>query len=326
MKTSWGVEMKDINKAGGIDIYPYILMTRPSHWVKNIFVIPGIFIALLAYPQTFLSIIPKVLIGFIGICALASANYVINEWLDRKYDRYHPSKNKRPAVLGQVSFLGVMVGYHILVVFGLILGFQLSFSFGLLSLVFLIMAIIYNVEPIRTKDMPYLDVLTESINNPIRLCFGWLMVTTSVLPPSSLILGYWFSGAFLMAAKRLAEFRAINNRNQAEYYRASFKWYTVDKLIASCLFYGMLTSFFLGVFLIKYKIELILFFPLLVGLFSLYIILSMKPESVAQKPEKLIKEKQLMIYIAIMVLIFLLLLIIEIPWLDIFVSKAFIIN
>ena len=28
--------------------------------------------------------------------------------------------------------------------------------------------IIYNVPPIRTKDVPYLDVTTEAINNPIH--------------------------------------------------------------------------------------------------------------------------------------------------------------
>lgn len=318
--------MKEINKAERLFINPYILIARPDHWIKNIFVIPGIVIALLVYPQTIYLIIPKVLIGIMSICALASSNYVINEWLDRRTDKYHPSKNMRPAVLGQVSFWGVVIEYHVLALSGLILGFLISFSFGILCLIFLFIAIIYNVEPIRTKDLPYLDVLTESINNPIRLCFGWLIVTSSAMPPSSLILGYWFSGAFLMAAKRLAEYRAINDRNNAADYRASFKWYNVEKLIASCLFYGMLTSFFLGVFLIKYKIELILFFPFMIGLFSLYIFIALKPESIAQKPENLLKEKQLMIYIVMLILCFLILLHSDLPFLDIFVEKVFTIN
>ena len=36
-----------------------------------------------------------------------------------------------------------------------------------------IMGCLYNFSPVRTKDVPYLDVLTESINNPLRLLLGW---------------------------------------------------------------------------------------------------------------------------------------------------------
>ena len=43
----------------------------------------------------------------------------------------------------------------------------------------------------RTKDIPYLDVLSESINIPIRLMLGWFMVTSVFLPPLILVLTYW---------------------------------------------------------------------------------------------------------------------------------------
>jgi hypothetical protein len=33
--------------------------------------------------------------------------------------------------------------------------------------------IFYNVRPMRTKDRAYLDVISESINNPLRLMIGW---------------------------------------------------------------------------------------------------------------------------------------------------------
>ena len=72
-----------------------------------------------------------------------------------------------------------------------------------------VMAVLYNVKPFRTKDRLYLDVVSESINNPIRLALGWFVVTSVPLPPSSLTMGYWMLGAYLMGVKRLAEMRLI---------------------------------------------------------------------------------------------------------------------
>jgi hypothetical protein len=43
--------------------------------------------------------------------------------------------------------------------------------------------IIYNIKPLRSKDRPYVDVLTESVNSPLRLMIGWAMVDPSTLPP-----------------------------------------------------------------------------------------------------------------------------------------------
>jgi decaprenyl-phosphate phosphoribosyltransferase len=307
-------------------LHPYLSIARPDHWIKNIFVIPGIIIGMVAYPISISLLAMNILLGFISVCAIASANYVINEWLDRNYDKYHPTKKERPAVLGHVSLNGVLFEYHALLFVGLTAGFFVSVSFGILGIVFLMMGLIYNVSPIRTKDLPYLDVLSESVNNPIRLCFGWLMVTQAILPPSSLMLGYWFAGAFLMAAKRVAEYRSINDTDNAGNYRSSFKSYSAEKLIASCLFYAMAASFFLGIFLIKYKIELLILFPFTIGLFSLYIFIALKPESVAQKPERLFEEKHLVKYVAILGMASLALLFCDFPILDIFAKNVFTIN
>ena len=53
--------------------------------------------------------------------------------------------------------------------------------------------LVYNVSPIRTKEKVYLDVLSEAVNNPIRLTLGWAMVDSTTLPPSSLLLAYWMA-------------------------------------------------------------------------------------------------------------------------------------
>ena len=40
----------------------------------------------------------RFVIGFIATCMIASANYVINEWLDAEFDKYHPTKKYRSVV------------------------------------------------------------------------------------------------------------------------------------------------------------------------------------------------------------------------------------
>src|SRR5690606_37839768 len=99
--------------------------------------------------------------------------------------------------------------YCVLSLLGLGFGWLVGPVFFWVSVAFLISGLIYNVNPLRSKDRVYLDVITESINNPIRLMLGWAMVDATALPPSSLLLSYWMGGAFLMTVKRFAEYRSI---------------------------------------------------------------------------------------------------------------------
>ena len=55
---------------------------------------------------------------------------------------------------------------------GLALAAVLNRPFLFAGLFLLVMGMIYNVPPVRSKELPYLDVLSEAINNPIRLLLG----------------------------------------------------------------------------------------------------------------------------------------------------------
>ena len=123
------------------------------------------------------------------------------------------------------------------------------FLFACIAL--LVMGLIYNVPPLRLKDKAYFDVLTESINSPIRFLLGWLIVTANTLPPSSAILAYWMGGAFLMSVKRYAEYRWIGDPLRAERYRKSFARHTEESLAAVLVLYALCSAFFIAVFLIK---------------------------------------------------------------------------
>jgi decaprenyl-phosphate phosphoribosyltransferase len=289
----------------------YIKIARFDHWFKNIFVIPGFVFALALIPQqnilnTYLWI--KLLTGLIAIGFIASANYTINEYLDSDFDKYHPVKKNRPGVKGQLSFGLVILQYILFALFGLIISYFINIYFLYYNSALLGMGIIYNVKPIRSKDIVFLDVLSESINNPIRMLLGWSIVTSTYFPPSSILVSYWFGGAFLMAIKRYSEYRSIEDKYQAGKYRKSFKYYNENNLLISSFFYALNSVFFLGIFLIKYRIEYVLAFPLISGLFSFYLFLGMLDKSIVQTPEKLFKSKPFLAYVILFVVIMILLL------------------
>ena len=153
------------------------------------------------------------------------------------------------------------------------------------------------------------------------------MIDPTTLPPSSIILTYWAGGAFLMAAKRLSEFREItasHGRGVLERYRASFADYSEISLTVSCFVYALVTSFFLAIFLIKYRVEYLLTMPVLIALFGHYLALSMQPESTAQRPEKLFKERALIALVGLLAFIFLFATYVNIPALDLFTGQRYI--
>jgi len=292
----------------------YIKIARPDHWVKNAFILPGVVIAVLLTDFTFSGdFIFKLIIGFMATCFVASANYVINEWLDAEFDKFHPTKKFRPVVSENMKFSLVMLEYIVLIILGIGLSIPVGKWFLIMEVWLLIMGVLYNVKPIRTKDIPYLDVLSESINNMIRLLLGWFIVTSMYQPPISILIGYWFAGAFLMATKRFAEYRMIGDPSVAGLYRKSFVKYTETSLLVSSFFYAMCATFFIGVFMIKYRIEYILAMPFVFGLFCFYLAIAFKPDSAVQKPEKLYREKKLLLYIAVLIVILCLLTFIDIP-------------
>ncbi len=305
----------------------YLRLARFDHATKHVFILPGIALAYLLRGDQGEPLLMNIALGMLAAICAASANYVINEWLDRDFDRHHPEKSERAAVQVVLDARLVYCFYALLALAAMALGLMVNTGFAVVTLCFLIAGVVYNVAPLRSKDRPYLDVLSESFNNPLRLILGWAMVDPATLPPVSVMLSFWFGGAFLMNTKRLAEFRDIVaelGQARLALYRKSFAHYSEARLSVANLTYALLCVMFLAVFVAKYRIEYVLLFPLVVSLFGQYYALSLKAGSVARKPEKLFREKRLMAAAGAMGALFAVTTFVDVPVLDLLAEQHFI--
>jgi 4-hydroxybenzoate polyprenyltransferase len=292
----------------------HIQIARVDHWVKNVFVLPGILFALSIDPHPVLDgLVMRLLFGLAAICLVASSNYVINELMDAPFDRHHPVKSLRPVPAGLVNVPLAYVQWIGLMVAGLALAWKVSVPFTVTAAALWVMGCIYNLPPVRSKDVVYVDVLSEAINNPLRMLAGWYIASDNLRVPFSLLFSYWFIGCYFMAMKRLAEYEEIADQGRAARYRKSFSFYTRERLLVAIMFYGSAAMLLFGAFIMRYRIELIVAFPIIALIMAIYLALAFKPNSPVQHPERLHREPLLMVTIVACVVLMVGLLFIDIP-------------
>jgi decaprenyl-phosphate phosphoribosyltransferase len=297
----------------------HVRICRIDHWFKNVFVLPGVVVAVSIVPHVDSGDLAwRLVVGLVAVCLVASSNYVLNELQDAPYDVHHPLKRNRPVPSGLVNVKVAYVQWIVLMGAGVALGALIGVQLVLTLLALWVMGCLYNLPPIRTKDHAYVDVASEAINNPLRMLVGWYVVTTTVVPPLSLLLSYWMIGCYFMAAKRFAEYRdfARNGTDgDAVRYRKSFAHYTSERLLVSIMFYASSAMLFFGAFIVRYRLELILSFPLVAVFMAMYLHLSFRPDSPVEHPEKLYREPALMLVLVACVALMTVLLFVDLPFL-----------
>ncbi len=85
----------------------------------------------------------------------------------------------------------------------------------------------------------------------------------------------------------------------------------------------MSSALFLGVFLIKHRVELLLSFPFLAILFAWYLHIGVQADSPAQYSERLYRQHGFMVYIGCFVGLVAVLLYVDVPALHYFLENAF---
>jgi 4-hydroxybenzoate polyprenyltransferase len=247
----------------------------------------------------------RLVFAFLLTWAISTANYIINEIADAPFDIHHPTKQNRPLIQGEISKTTLMLGALLISGISLVLAFvyfSSSFFFSLLAL--LIAGFIYNIKPVRTKDIPFLDSVSESANNPIRFLIGWFAFASPLLfPPLSLLLCWWSFGNFLMVAKRLSEYRLL--RDKAGDYRQSLSRYSRNSLMVGMALSALVFFATYFHFSLSFGLQSFLYLsPLVFLYFFIFFRKTLSEREVMEEPERLLKNPAFAIYTLFIALAF----------------------
>lgn len=195
-------------------------LLRPQQWVKNLFVLAGVFFAgQILHASRLLD----ALTTFVAFCLASSAVYVLNDLLDREADRLHPRKRNRPLASGTVSTstaialglacaagalaIAAATSRELLVVLGVYGGINVAYSRWL-------------------KHMVLVDAFCVAAGFLLRLLAGTWGIG---IPPSKwFVLCTFLLSLFLAFSKRYAE--RMDETQDASFKRAVVADYTPELL------------------------------------------------------------------------------------------------
>ena len=170
----------------------FIREMRPRQWAKNVF----IFAALVFDEQlTLKEPLLRTIAGFILLCLISSAVYIMNDIADVESDQQHPTKRNRPIAAGQISVPLALVLAIAMATFALAAGFALEPGFGWIITLYFVLNLLYSLW---LKHMPIIDVMIIAAGFVLRVAAGvvlievtrfspWLYVCTTLL---ALIIGF----------------------------------------------------------------------------------------------------------------------------------------
>lgn len=188
----------------------YVQLLRPSHWIKNLFILVPIFFArgLFNHQKALF-----VLISTIAFCFSASCVYIFNDIFDRHQDSKHSHKNARPIASGQIS---VRQGWIILVTLFVSVCAMVYLFVPQVALLFGLYFVANLLYTLYLKRIAVIDILIVSAMYLIRIGIGGQAASVPV--SHWLVLCTIFFSLFLIIAKRKAELSQDHPREVLKLY------------------------------------------------------------------------------------------------------------
>ncbi|KKU06387.1 MAG: Prenyltransferase, UbiA family [Candidatus Magasanikbacteria bacterium GW2011_GWA2_45_39] len=178
-------------------IIEIFISMRPKQWTKNFFIF-----AALIFVKDFLDS-QKVLFAveaFVLFCFASSAVYIMNDVVDIKSDREHPTKKYRPLAAVKISPFFAIFFAVILATVASLGGWFLNTSFFWAVMAYLVLQLLYSFW---LKRIVIIDVLAIALGFVIRVIAGAVAISVSF--SVWLILCTFFLALFLAISKRRNE-------------------------------------------------------------------------------------------------------------------------
>lgn len=149
---------------------------RPKQWAKNAVVYAGVVFDRHLFEFNYLALAT---LGAIIFCAVSSAVYLLNDYIDIEKDRQHPRKKNRPLASGELKKEYALIALITLVVVSLPVAFLVQPYFGATVLAYFIMQIGYCFY---LKNVVILDVFTIATGFVMRAVAGAFIIQVVVSP------------------------------------------------------------------------------------------------------------------------------------------------
>ena len=203
---------------------------RPIHWIKNFSLFASIFlIGEIFNPIELINVIW----GFVAFCLATSATYLVNDIVDLKNDRLHPTKKLRPIASGELTVPMALIEAVILTFSAILVTLisPLNTLFSFLIVTYLVMQFIYSLI---LKNIPIVDILVIATGFVLRVYAGAVAVDAH--------LSVWFLlcvisiSLFLASGKRRAELNLVESESLLT--RKSLKSYKPELLNSYVTMFG----------------------------------------------------------------------------------------
>jgi len=150
---------------------------RPKQWVKNVFIFAPLTFDVKLFNLYYLA---KTMAGFVLLCLISGAVYIVNDLADIEQDRQHPEKRKRPLPSGQLSIHVALAAAVVMPLLGLPLGFLLDPIFGGLLTGYLLIQLAYSFW---LKNIVIVDVMLVASGFILRVAAGVPLVKAERFSP-----------------------------------------------------------------------------------------------------------------------------------------------
>ncbi|UCD48979.1 MAG: decaprenyl-phosphate phosphoribosyltransferase [Phycisphaerales bacterium] len=203
----------------------YLLLMRPVHWIKNIFVF-----AALIFARQFqrpldesLLALAKTLGAFACFSLAASTVYIVNDLMDRRTDSIHPERRHRPLAAGRAKVPGAVVLAVVCGAAALVAGTLMTPLLGAILVAYIVQTVLYSLV---FKRVMILDCVVIALGFCLRAAAGAVVIEVSISP--WLVICTFALCLFLAFSKRRGEIAQLQANSEA--FRKTLGEYTPELL------------------------------------------------------------------------------------------------
>jgi decaprenyl-phosphate phosphoribosyltransferase len=260
----------------------YLEALRPTQWIKNSLVLAAPLAAgeMLEHKE-------QAALAVVSFVFVSSFGYLINDWIDREFDRIHPTKKWRPFASGRLE------GRHFISLL-LLCGVGATLPLAFLSPLFAVTLGSYFCLTLSysffIKNLPVLEMFWLALGFLIRALAGTTLIDES--PTGWFVITIFFGSLFLISTKRRAEISRIGSHST----RKVIHKYTSEFISSTLLVSMSITILVFGLWVYEsHPHSIFAQISFVTFAFSMFMYLYLCDRGDAETPEKLLFSNKILL-------------------------------